>query len=144
MSKLIKSRAAQYPLVADFVANFDDTMDNVAGAEVDFGKTNTDATVFAIIPLPKGAVVTGGSVTTNTAFDAATYNVTVGDTADNDRYLTTTDKKSAGITSLVPTGYVSDGEDVVVAVTAADVCTAGKLTVLVEYVKPGKVSEVAL
>jgi hypothetical protein len=144
MAKKIPSRTAQWPLVAEYTFSFDDTVENTAGAVVDFGKTNTAATSFVAIPLPVGAVVIGGDVTTETAFDAATYNVTVGDSSVANRYLAATDKKSAGITALVPTGYRGVGENIVVGVTAADVCTAGKLTVRVQYIVGGRSNEVQI
>lgn len=149
MAKLIAARSAQYPLVAEFTFNFDDTMVPVSGGtaianttEVDFGKTNIAATVFKVIPLPIGATVIGGSVVTHTAFDTAAYAVTVGDSGSATRYLGSTDKKGTGVTALVPTGYVGEGEDLRIGVTNTDVCTAGKMTVRVEYTIAGRVSEI--
>lgn len=142
MSKLIASRAAQYVMEAEFVLNFDDTMVNTSGVEVDFGKTNVAASSFDIINLPQGAVVVGGSVTTDTAFDAATYNVSLGDSGSATRYLGVTDKKGAGTTALVPTGYRGDGENLRLGVTAADTCTGGKMTVRVLYITTGRSNEV--
>ena len=144
MSKLIKARTTQYPVVAEFTFNFDDTMVNTSGAEVDFGKTNTSATTVEIAPLPVGAVVIGGSVERTTAFDAATYNVTVGDADVANRYLGTTDVKATGSTALVPTGFVSTGKPIRLTFTAADVCTTGKGTVRVQYVMGGKANEVQI
>lgn len=141
MSKLIKARSAQWPLAAEFAFNFDDTMVSVAGTEVDFGKTNITATSFTVIPLPVGAVVIGGSVTTDTAFDTASYAVTVGDATTANRYLGSTDKKGTGQTALVPTGYVSNGEDLRIGITNADVCTTGKMTVRVLYTIAGRANE---
>lgn len=144
MAKLIASRTAQYPLVAEFTFNFDDTMVNTSGATVDFGKTNTAATVVEVIPLPPDAVVTGGSVDTLTAFDAATFNVSVGDADSATRYLGVTDKKGTGSTPLVPTGFRGTGKNLRVSFTAADACTAGKMTVRVEYVIGGRSNEVQI
>lgn len=142
MAKLIPARGAQYPLVAEYTFNFDDTVVNASGATVDFGKTNTAATTIDLAPLPQGAVVIAGEMVTLTAFDAATYNVTVGDATDPDRYLTTTDKKGTGRTALVPTGFVSTGEKLQLVFTAADACTTGKATVRVTYVLNGRTNEV--
>lgn len=144
MAKKIPSRSVQWPLVAEYTFNFDDTVENTSGAVVDFGKTNTAATSFVAIPLPVGAVVTGGDVTTEVAFDAATYNVTVGDSSVADRYLASTDKKGAGRTSLTLTGYRGVGENIVVGITAADVCTTGKMTVRVQYIVGGRSNEVQI
>jgi len=131
-------------MVAEFEFNFDDTMDNTSGAEVDFGATNTSASTVEIIPLPPGAVVIGGSVDTHVAFDAATMNVTVGDSGAADRYLGTTDVKSVGTNALVPTGYRGTGENVRLTFTAADVCTTGKAVVRVEYVVADRSNEVQI
>jgi len=142
MSKLIAARTAQYPLAAEFEFNFDDTMKNTSGAEVDFGKTNTAATVFEVINVPEGAVIVGGEVVTDVAFDAATYTVAVGDAAVADRYLAATDKKGVGRTALVPTGFRTEGRNVRVTVTAADACTTGKATVRIQYVLKDRAQEV--
>lgn len=143
MAKLIASRTVQWPLAADFTFNFDDTMTPAAGgADVDFGASNTSATVVEIIPLPPGATVVGGSVDTTAAFDAVTYNVTVGDADTADRYLGTTDAKGVGSIPLVPTGYQGTGQNIRLTFTAADVCTTGSMTVRVEYVVAGRSNEV--
>ena len=151
MGKIISARSAQYPLYAELTFNFDDTVVPVSGGtpitgsrEVDFGKTNTLETVVRAIPLPIGATVIGGSVTTDVAFDAASYTVKVGDSASAARYLGATDKKGLGTTALVPTGYVGDGEDVQVTITSADVCTTGKMTVRVGFTVANRMSEVVL
>lgn len=142
MAKLIAARSAQYPLAAEFTFNFDDTMTNVAGTTLDFGAANTAATTVSIIPLPVGATVLGGSIRRDVAFDAATFNVTVGDATTADRYLASTDVKAVGITALVPTGYThATGEDLRLTFTAADVCTTGKATVRIEYTIAGRANE---
>lgn len=142
MSKLIAARGAQTVMSAEFVFNFDDTMVNVAGAEVDFGKTNIAASVFEISNLPGNAIIVGGEVVTDTAFDAATYTVSVGDSSSATRYLGATDRKGVGRSALVPTGYRPDGKRVRLSVTAADVCTTGKMSVRIQYITEGRVTEV--
>lgn len=146
MALLTSARTAQTTLVAEFNFNFDDTMVPAAGgAAVDFGATNTSATTVVAIPLPPNSTVIGGSVDINEAFDAATFNVTVGDATDPDRYLTTTDVKAVGSTPLVPTGYLNVvGENVELTFTAADVCTTGQGTVRVEYVVRDRATEVQI
>ena len=141
MAKLKATRQAQYVLAAEFTFNFDDTLVNTSGAGVDGGKTNTVATSVDIIELPYGATIVGGEVVTETAFDAATFNVTVGDSGSANRYLGTTDRKGAGRTALVPTGYVGEGQAVRLTFTAADVCTTGKMTVRVLYTVEGRGNE---
>ena len=140
--KKLASRNAQWPLVAEFVFNFDDTMKDVNGVEKDFGKTNVAASVFEVIPLPPNAIVIGGEVVTEGAFDAASYNVTLGDSAVADRYLASTDKKGTGRTAITPTGHVSDGSNLRLGVTPADACTGGKMSVRVMYTVRGRANEV--
>ena len=142
MSKLIATRGAQYVMESEFVFNFDDTMVSVAGAEVDFGKTNIVATSFDAINLPAGAVLLAGSLTVETAFDTASYAVVVGDSAVANRYLATADRKAVGVTNLVPTGYRGDGENIRIGITNADVCTTGKATLRVQYITTGRANEV--
>ena len=141
MSKLIATRGQQYPLVAEFTFNFDDTMVDTAGATKDF-KT-VGSTVVDAINLPTGAIVTGGEVVTETAVGGSTaYNVSVGDYDKAGRYLNAIDRAAAGRTPLVPTGYVGNGEQirVTVAPTVA-AATAGKVTVRVQYIVRNRINE---
>lgn len=143
MSELKITRGAQWPLVAEFTLNFNDTMLNTAGVSKDFGATTVAATnSFDIINLPYGAVVIGGDVVTETAFDSAGFDITVGDATTADRYLASTDRAAAGRTALVPTGYVSDGAAVRISVQCDDACTAGKATVRVLYTIRNRTNEV--
>lgn len=145
MPLLKKSRTAQYPLVAEFTFNFNDTMLDTAGALKDF-KTLGTSIVSDVIPLPPNAIVVGGDVTTETAITGSTaYNVSVGDSGSATRYLGATNRVAAGSTPLVPTGYVGAGEDlrITVAPTIAD-ATAGKVTVRVNYVIRGRSQEVQI
>lgn len=144
MTAKIKSRTAQWPLVAEFTFTIGDTMTNASGAADAFATAAAHA--FDIIPLPPGATVLSGHVVTNTAFEGSTaYNVIVGDSASTNRYLTTTDKTSAALTALVPTGYVGAGENLRLTVTpTVATATAGKLTVRITYVVSGRTSEVQI
>jgi len=141
MAKLIASRGAQYPLVAEFTFNFDDTMIDINGVLKDF-KT-VDSTVVDAINLPPGAIVIGGEVVTETAVGGSTaYNVSVGDSGNATRYLSATDRVSAGHTPLVPTGYVGNGEQIRVTVAPTGAAaTAGKVTVRVQYIVRNRVNE---
>lgn len=142
MAKIHTTRGAQCPMVAEFTFNFDDTMDDVNGAPVDFASVGTK--VVKAFFLPQGAIVVGGAVVTETAVTGPTaYNVSVGDSVTADRYLGVTARQAAGITALVPTGFVSDGEDIRVTVepTVAP-ATTGKVTVRVEFITRDRVTEV--
>ena len=145
MSLLTASRTAQSPLVADFTFGHDDTMVNTSGATVDFGLTNLAATTVMIIPLPPGATVTGGAVSTTEIFDSATVAITVGDASVADRYLTVADISGVSTNALVPTGYVHEtGENIELVFTVADVCTTGTATVSVEYTVADRSCEVQI
>lgn len=142
MAKKIAARQMQYPLVAEFTFAFDDEMVDVNGVTKDFGTVGS--AVFDIINMPNNAIVVGGSVTTETAVGGSTaYNVSVGDVNDPDRYLTATDRVSAGLTAIVPTGYVGNGESIRLTVApTASAATAGKVSVRVHYVVRDRANEV--
>ena len=138
------ARTAQRPLVAEFSWNFDDTMVNTAGNTVDFGKVNAGGAAgkFDVINLPVGAIVTGGALHVETAFDTAGYDVTIGDADSENRYLTSTDVKGTGLTALVPTGLRGTGKNIRLCFSSDDVCTTGKAHLRVEFVIDGKAEEV--
>jgi len=142
MPKLIATRGAQYPLTAEFTFNFNDTIVNTSGTEASFATVGS--LVADVINLPSGAIVTGGEVVTEVAVTGSTaYNVSVGDSANTTRYLSATDRVTAGRTALTPTGYVGAGEQIriTVAPTVA-AATAGRVTVRVQYVIRNRVNEV--
>ena len=148
MPKLLAARAAQYVMEAEFVFSFDDTIVPVSGgtpivgtSEVDFGKTNIVATVVPAINLPQGAVIVGGSLTTETAFDTASFTVSVGDSGSAARYLAAADRKAPATVALLTPGYRSEGENLTMTITNADVCTAGKATLRVLYITTGRANE---
>jgi len=141
MSKLLASRGSQNVQCAEFTFEFDDTMADVNGLTKDFGKTNIASTVFEVSNLPPEAVIVAGDVITETAFDAATYTVSVGDAENATRYLGATDRKGQGRSALVPTGHKSVS-NLRLTVAAADVCTAGKMTVRVLFVTPGRIHDI--
>lgn len=144
MTAKIKSRTAQWPLVAEFTFSIGDTMTNTVGAADAFA--TVAAHVFDVIPLPPGATVLSGHVVTDTAFVGSTaYNVKIGDSGSDVRYLGTTDKTTAALTALVPTGYVGVGENLRLTVTPTVApATAGKITVRITYIIAGRTSEVQI
>lgn len=144
MSVLKASRSAQWPLSAEFVFNFDDTMINTSGVSDGFASVATH--VFDVIPLPPNAVVLSGEVVTETAATGPTaYNISVGDSGSATRYLGATDRVAAGRTALVPTGYVSAGENLRITVqpTVAP-ATTGKFSVKITYMVRGRSNEVQI
>ena len=142
MAQKLAARGGQYPITAEFtfdVAN--DTMKNVSGADDNFNVVGSH--VFDAILLPTNASVAGGEVVTETAVSGSTaYNVKVGDSVNDARYLASTDRVAAGRSNLTPTGFVGGGEQirVTVAPTVAD-ATAGKITVRVTYVIRNRMNE---
>lgn len=144
MSALITTRGAQYPLVAEFTFDFDDTMVNTAGNSVNFGAANLGGAAgsFDIINLPPNAIVIGGDISTDIAFDTAGFDVIVGDSVDTDRYHATADLKGLGRVPLLVTGYLGVGNKIRLNFTSDDVCTTGRMTVRVLYLIRGRVQEV--
>lgn len=143
MALLKKTRTAQWPLVAEFTLNFNDTMLNTSGVLKDFGVTTVAETnSFDVINLPPNAVVIGGDWVTETVFDTAGLDITVGDATTGNRYLASADLKAAARTALVPTGYVSDGGTIRISVQCDDVCTTGKATLRVMYTIRDRANEV--
>lgn len=146
MAKLIASRTAQWPLVAEFVFNFNDTMSDVSGVTKSFGSTYTDAGTFEVIPLPVGAVVTGGEVIVETAGAGPTaYTLNVGTSASATAFASAVDLKTAARTafSLTTPLACNDGKNIRIAVasTVAN-ATAGKVRVRVSYTIDNRASEV--
>lgn len=146
MAKLIATRTAQYPLVAEFVFNFNDTMTDINGAVKSFGSTYTDAGTFEVIPLPLGAVVTGGELIVETAGVGPTaYTVSVGNSGSATAFLAATSVLAAGRTALTGLGFnavASTGGNVRIAIasTVAN-ATAGKVRVRVMYTIDGRMNE---
>lgn len=120
----------QYPLFAEATINFDQIADT--------------GVAVAAIKLPVNAIVVGGAVVVDTAFNTGTTAVLdVGDSTTGNRYKNDVDLKTAGYTALVPTGYVSDGADILVTpALVGTAATQGKVRVIVEYIISGRAHEV--
>ena len=143
MAQKLATRGGQYPITAEFtfdVAN--DTMKNASGVDDNFKVVGSH--VFDAILLPTNAIVVGGEVVTETAVSGSTaYNVKVGDSVNDARYLASTDRVAAGRTALTVTGFVGGGEQVRVTVApTVAIATAGKITVRVSYIIRNRVNEV--
>ena len=143
MAKLIAARSAQWPLLSEFTFNFDDTIVDINGVEKDFGKTEAHDVVAQIINLPEGAVVIGGEIVVETAGVGPTvYTASLGDSASANRYANAVDLKTASRTALTLTGYrTSENLRLTINSTVA-AASAGKATVRVLYVLPGRANEV--
>lgn len=109
----------------------------ILSAEIAFDYTHLQDTAVAVpaVKLPYGAVVAGGAVIVDTAFNTATSAVLdVGDSTTANRYVNDVNLKAAGITPLVPTGYVSDGNEInITPVLVGTAATAGAGRLRVDY-----------
>lgn len=143
MAKLLATRTAQWPLLAEFTFNFDDTIADINGVTKSFGSTYTDAVVCTAINLPEGAVIVGGELVVETAGVGPTvYTASFGDSTSATRYANAVDLKTAARTALTLTGYrTSENLRLTIASTVAN-ASAGKATVRVMYVMPGRANEV--
>lgn len=140
MAKLNAARGAQYPLMAEFTFNFNDTIKATDGVV----KALNAALVADLIELPQGAVVVGGEVVVETADSASTtYTLSLGDSASATRYASAVSLKSAARTALTLTGFrATEPIRATVAVTGS-APTAGKVTVRVLFVIAGRINEVS-
>lgn len=118
----------------------------ILSAEIAFNYTHVNDTGVAVtaVKLPVGAVVVGGAVVVDTAFNTATSAVLdVGDATSGNRYLNDVNLKTAGQTNLVPTGLSSDGADILITPTLVGAAaTAGAARLRVDYVIQGRGHEV--
>lgn len=149
MAELRATRTVQYPVVAEFVFNYNDTMKDVDGALQTFGSDYTDAGNFEIIPLPRGAVIVGGEVIVETQGAGPTaYTASVGDADSATVLASAVDLLAAAGTryalSLTSPLAINDGKNVrlKIASTVAN-ATAGKFRVRVMYTLDGKANEVS-
>lgn len=148
MAKLIASRTAQYPLIAEFKFNFDDTaLDSVTGALKTFGAVFGDQIVFDGIPLPVGAVVVGGELIVDTAGVGPTaYTASVGQAGTPAGLLAATSLLAAGRTALtgLGTGHVGGANvRLTIASTVAN-ASAGKFRLRVAYTIDGRSNEIQI
>lgn len=145
MALLKAARTAQWPLMAEFTFNFDDTaVDTVAGTTKTFGSTFGQNLVLDAISLPPNANVIGGEIVVETAGVGPTaYTLSVGDSGSATRYASAVDLKTAARTALTLTGFRGAGENIrlTMNVTVAN-ASAGKATVRVLYTVQNRSSEV--
>jgi len=143
MALLKATRNAQWPLMAEFTFNFDDTMVDINGVTKDF-KTFGGNPVVEAINLPANANVIGGELVVETAYTGTTVaTVSIGDSASATRYGSAINLMSAARTALTLTGFRGAGENLRLTfnLTVAN-ATAGKATVRVLYTIQGRSNEV--
>ena len=167
--KKLATRTVQYPVAAEFAFNHNDwVVDAVSGSKVTFGSTvalsvdpleagllgavaNTGIAFYAI-PLPVGAVITGGELIVETAYTGSTLaTISIGTAASPTAFGATLDLKTAGRTALALTttnamlsnAVTANNILITVAYTVAN-ATAGKARVRVQYTLDGKSNEVSI
>ncbi len=159
--KLLASRTAQYPMVAEFGFSFNNwVLDSVSNAAVTLGSTVALATdpaqlglsgpvantvTFDCVPLPPGAVVVGGELIVDTAFvgpTAATLSLGIAGTLTE--LASAISLLTAARTALVLTTpeASSAGQNVrmTLAYTVAN-ATAGHARVRLMYTVDGRAQE---
>lgn len=161
MARKLASRTAQYPMVAEFVMNWNDwAIDSVSGVKktlcstvatstdpLETGLTAGTNLVFDAIPMPVGAVIIGGTVQVETVFNGTSTNtLSVGISGATTTFTTTTDLETAGITAFTLTTTIplvcNAGANIrlTFANGGAD-ATAGKVRVRVHYTIDGRANE---
>ncbi len=149
MAKILKSAAAQYPLVVHFPINYNDTMVNIDGTELAFGADDAVTTTFDIFNPPPGSMVIGGRVIVETVVGgSSTATMDVGDADDPNRYteaaainLKDADAPASGF-DLAGDGKVYDGsEKIRITILNDGAQTSGKYHVVVSMVVNGRQNE---
>jgi len=144
MALLKKSRAAQYPLVQEYVFSFGDTVVDVNGVTKNF-KTFGGNPVFDMFSLPVGSVVLGGDLIVETAYTGTTVaTLSVGDSGSATKYASAVNIMANARTALTIPAATTGGLDVIgtLALTVAD-ATAGKVRVRIQYTIEGRGQDVA-
>lgn len=109
-----------------------------------FDTLSSDAAVAeAVIDLPANAIVVGGELIVDTAFDSTTSDVLdIGDGVDDDEYTSSQiDLQTAGRTALTLTGYkytTPDTIDVEWTAGSTGTATAGSARLIVQYIVDGR------
>ena len=115
-------------------------------AIVDFGYADlTDSVADIALELPSDCIVTGGHIYISEVFNSTTSDViSVGDTDDDNEYLSAQDVTSLGLTALVPTGVnLAAGKNITLLHVAgtADTATTGAGQLVVRYIREGRSNE---
>lgn len=117
----------------------------ILSASIAFTFANIADTAVAVkaLNLPYGAQVVSGYIVVDTVFNVGTTAVLdIGDLVTANRYKNDVDLKTLGLTALVPTGYVSDGEAIhILPVLVGTAATTGAARLVVNYVIAGRAGE---
>lgn len=152
MSLLKATRGVQYPLVASFTIDYDDSMVDTGGTERTFPLATDGTYVFDVAALPVGAVILGGNLVVEDLFYIAgtgTITLDIGTETDPDAFSDSApiSLEVAGVTALTYTSTaaneIANGENLrLTFVTTGDPATAGRMHVNLMYVLPGRINEV--
>lgn len=161
--KKLAARTAQWPLAAEFAFNFNDwVVDSVDGAKKTFGCTVANSVdpsepglnagtglVFDCIPMPPGAVITGGEVIVETAYAGigAGATLSLGIAGSTTALVNAMDLDAAASgarTALTLTAPMLANAGQNLRLTLAGLtatATAGKVRVRVQYTVDGRANE---
>lgn len=164
MAKLSAARSVQYPVLAELAFNFNNWVaDSVDQASKTLGSTVANSTdplqgglvgpvantiAFDLIPLPAGAVITGGELIVETAYVGPTAaTITLGIAGSLTSVLASTSLLAVARTPLLLTSPLTcnGGANLraTIAYTVAN-ATAGKVRVRLQYTLDGKANEVVV
>lgn len=163
--KTLASRMAQTPLAQEFVLSYNGwVVDSVDGVKKTFGSTVPNsvdpneagltagtAVVFDCIPMPVGAVITGGELLVEQAFVGigAGATLTLGVAGDTAALLASFDLDAAAVNArqplLLTKAFCCNAGQNVRLTTAGltATATAGKLRLRVQYTIDGRANEMA-
>lgn len=104
----------------------------------------TDATAENLVELPSDAIITGGQLVIDTAFNSATSDtIAVGDTDTGAAYLSATSVASTGSTAIAGSGTeLAAGKYVTITWDGTGTApSAGAGRLIVEYIRNGRSNE---
>lgn len=108
---------------------------------ISFADPTTFGTAENAIELPPCAIVIGGDVVVDTAFNSTTNTITLGDVTTANRYANAVDLKTAARTALTLTGFKTTPTERFIKANLAytgAAPTAGSVRIRVEYVVDGR------
>lgn len=144
MSLLKSARSAQYPLEAEFVFTFADSMVDINGVLHNFSDVQTS--IFELIPLPPNATLIGGEIVVDIAVVGPTAStLSIGDAGNTTRFGSGVNLLVAGRTPFTLTGTIGNGDNLrgILANTVA-AATAGQVTIRALYTVKNRSQEVVI
>ena len=164
--KRLASRTAQYPLRAEFAVSYNEfAIDSVTGMKTTFGSSVANSTdplepalnagtgiTFDVIPMPVGAVITGGELIVETAYvgigSSATLSVGIAGNTTALVNVMDLDAAAAGSSlafSLAAPLLSNNGQNLRLTIAGmTPAATAGKVRVRVHYTIDGRTSEIQI